>query len=1003
MLHSHISTATHSGHPPSSTGLSHATPTHATHPAYRYEPASLPSTVSGTPTTPKPPLPQAQPQPQRKRKKTEDDKGQSSEPRRLRRLHEACARCRGKKIKCDSKHPNCGACESAGVECKQEDRHRQTLQPRGHLEHLESQLAKCTALLATFVHGFNLDHIDRHLEDSGVAWPPPQPSTPYEAPYTAPVFPPSPFVAPKPPTVVSPPAESSPFTTPPALGVDDIKGSDPNNLDLSSTRGLSKSFGVARLITKNLPTETSPEAREDLAVEGYISGQLPDGHAPPVLNPSHWQHSRIMRSSKPGAPPEPPVEVWLPYDQARAFKIVDVYFRNLEMSRPIFIRREFIASLRALYRLVGGGPPISYQEAIEGEDPPEDERSHNFASYLSTVHDDPGFLCSVYLVFALGTLSETNHLMHDNPEAPVPTDWPSHVLFFNLALRIKPDLRVTISSLQALILLHWYLYTERNGRTLWRLVGNTIRLGVELGLHHDPTQQACFTREEAHVRKCLWSMALIHDRGTSLILGRPLAIADVDYNTPLPDQYFNGRMMFSDYIRDCSPIVVIQGDIITSLYRPGRLDGYTLMRHATRINHRFIKYRNELPQPEYQWYFEGTDDWPLEEKIALVERMTDDHGMTVLKYYISRLMLLRTMFNATQLHMNIRQQALKDAVVTSHNVLALHQHLTRSPDVAFFVSPIPIHVAAMVILYAEISNCIHIPRAVAKHDIQVALTIVPNRRWRWQRKDLHASHPLISALAERHYGKDFTRELGPAPPPMLMSEIPWPFGDVDSLQIAPEEPIPPVPLVSRRREMEYEMRREVERRKRYPYDPTATDAAYDPEPTSASDQMAYETAETKPAPGYDRPRPQDHHTPPGMQDRHTPQEHRTPPTMHAPVQPNQIPDRLFYPMSLEENLLNFRGLSHPHHLHGSEFIPQLPQPDAIPEVLARLRNEPQEGHVDLYQSSAYFVEEQYDREPYDQQMGFSGPTVVPSVGVAPPLGYSQPPPQQPATGWTVRQ
>ncbi|ELU40180.1 fungal specific transcription factor domain-containing protein [Rhizoctonia solani AG-1 IA] len=254
--------------------------------------------------------------------------------------------------------------------------------------------------------------------------------------------------------------------------------------------------------------------------------------------------------------------------------------------------------------------------------------------------------------------------MHDNPEAPVPTDWPSHVLFFNLALRIKPDLRVTISSLQALILLHWYLYTERNGRTLWRLVGNTIRLGVELGLHHDPTQQSCFTAEEAHIRKCLWSMALIHDRGTSLILGRPLAIADLDYNTPLPDQYFCGRKMFSDYIHDCSPIVVIQGDIITSLYRPGKLDAYTLMRHATRINNRFIKYRKELPQPGYQWYFEGTDDWPLEEKINLVDRMSDDHGMTVLKYYISRLMLLRTMFNATQLHMNIRQQALKDGKVS---------------------------------------------------------------------------------------------------------------------------------------------------------------------------------------------------------------------------------------------------------------------------------------------------------------------------------------------------
>ncbi|KAG8680083.1 hypothetical protein FRC09_018497 [Ceratobasidium sp. 395] len=385
------------------------------------------------------------------------------------------------------------------------------------------------------------------------------------------------------------------------------------------------------------------------------------------------------------------------------------------------------------------------------------------------------------------------------------------------------------------------------------------------------------------------------------------------------------------------------------------------MENATRINQRFISFRKNLPQPEYKWYFEGTDNWLREQKIQLVEHMTDDHGMTVLKYFISRLLLLRTMFNANQLHMNIRQQALKDAVITSHNVLALHQHLTRSPDVAFFVSPIPIHLAAMVILYAEISNCIHIPRVVAKHDIHVALTIVPNRRWRWQRKDLHASHPLISALAERHYGTDFIRSLGPPPPPILMSEIAWPFTDVESLQIDPEEIVIPRGVSDRRREWERGRHIEREHLEMRPRPTTTryTTDHYDPgTPTKAGEGSPEET----------------YHV-------HTPTS-----TVHPPVQPNQIPDRLFYPMSLEENILNFRGLSHPHHLHGSEFIPQLPQPDAIPEVLARLRNEPPEGHVDLYQSAAYFVEEQYDREPYDQQMGFSGPTVVPSVG---PIGYGQ--------------
>ena len=134
--------------------------------------------------------------PSRKRKKTDDaasgeggggtgSGNGGGEPRRLRRSHEACARCRAKKIKvssshpssiladvrrrpsvfaaltgylrrfpakiinriflyptpatsvpllfypysqrlfqCDSLHPRCGSCAAAGVVCQQEDRHR---------------------------------------------------------------------------------------------------------------------------------------------------------------------------------------------------------------------------------------------------------------------------------------------------------------------------------------------------------------------------------------------------------------------------------------------------------------------------------------------------------------------------------------------------------------------------------------------------------------------------------------------------------------------------------------------------------------------------------------------------------------------------------------------------------------------------------------------------------------------------------------------------------------
>lgn len=142
-----------------------------------------------------PPQDHQQPAPQlpapKKRKKADsgkDDGQMSSEPRRLRRSHEACARCRSKKIKaspagrhrrqlppqplttsqCDSKHPRCTACATANTPCHQEDRHRQTLTPRGHTEHIEYQLAQCDALLKRHIPGFELKDLDNILLREGI-------------------------------------------------------------------------------------------------------------------------------------------------------------------------------------------------------------------------------------------------------------------------------------------------------------------------------------------------------------------------------------------------------------------------------------------------------------------------------------------------------------------------------------------------------------------------------------------------------------------------------------------------------------------------------------------------------------------------------------------------------------------------------------------------------------------------------------------------------------------
>jgi hypothetical protein len=57
-----------------------------------------------------------------------------------------------------------------------------------------------------------------------------------------------------------------------------------------------------------------------------------------------------------------------------------------------------------------------------------------------------------------------------------------------------------------------------------------VRLSIELGLDHDPTTQSIFDEPECQLCIRLWGIVLVHDRGTSLLLGRPLTISPNDTN-----------------------------------------------------------------------------------------------------------------------------------------------------------------------------------------------------------------------------------------------------------------------------------------------------------------------------------------------------------------------------------------------------------------------------------------------------------------------------------------
>lgn len=129
------------------------------------------------------------------------------------------------------------------------------------------------------------------------------------------------------------------------------------------------------------------------------------------------------------------------------------------------------------------------------------------------------------------------------------------------------------------------------------------------------------------------------------------------------------------------------------------------------------------------------------------------------------------------------------AIVAAHNVIVVHHQLIKFPDIAFFVSPIPIHIAAMVILYGQMSKCDRLSRDVAIEDIWTALDMLPRFRWRWERKDFNGGHPLIEKLAEKVLEINLG-DVKRAGTPTLIAEEDWetssPTGALSPTSAAPQ-------------------------------------------------------------------------------------------------------------------------------------------------------------------------------------------------------------------------
>lgn len=410
----------------------------------------------------------------------------------------------------------------------------------------------------------------------------------------------------------------------------------------------------------------------------------------------------------------------------------------------------------------------------EGEPPQVEARATQ-----ADARNDPGFISAFLYILALGTMSELNHKLASggNQPPPVPPTWPTYDEFFLRAMGSRPDWRMTLSSLQAAVLLHWYLYTDGQGSGLWRFVGSILRYAIELGLHHDPfvqrnpqTNKYTFTMAECRARVRLWGIVLIHDRGTSVIFGRPLGIHPDETNTPMPAPYPDpAREIASTHFYLSHAVANIQKEIILKLYAPKSppRSAPELIACAKAI----LDQMETILPPAFRPYIEGSEGWDMERRRALVQGITTDIGLTLLKWAIAKIFLLRALVASSAIQYKDKVRALLPAVITAHNIIVVHHQLINQPDISFFTSPLPLQTAAMVLLYGWMSRRVpNITQAVALEDVTMALEGIPKFRWKWERKDFPRPPPMMVSLAESVLNVKLEDAPAPSAPGVLWRE-----------------------------------------------------------------------------------------------------------------------------------------------------------------------------------------------------------------------------------------
>lgn len=226
--------------------------------------------------------------------------------------------------------------------------------------------------------------------------------------------------------------------------------------------------------------------------EGALTGDAtPSGTPPPQSAPLH-----------PGKDP-----IWaIPQDEA--LRLCRVYEEEMGLMYPVVDISEVIGHATRLYRFIESAARTGLmQGALPGADSIEDEDTNILK-----------LIMAITLTVEGTGRSDVGRRLFEYVQPTV-----DRLLLGN----------VGVKGLRLMTLAAMYEFHRDNEGKAWRLIGHTVRLCIELGLHRRETYDAMGESERSSSMMLFWAVYVL-DRRWSFGTGMPFALQDQDIDPLLP-------------------------------------------------------------------------------------------------------------------------------------------------------------------------------------------------------------------------------------------------------------------------------------------------------------------------------------------------------------------------------------------------------------------------------------------------------------------------------------